>query len=105
MHAPLSLYAELEKLRDYWQPALFKQGDFGFRLVKFAGDFEWHSHAGSDKVILVLSGEMGVRFADGRDDVRIRAGELFVLSKGVRHQPYAENECAIVLIEQAGKGG
>lgn len=105
MYLPISLQAELEKLQTYWQPALFEQGDFGFRLVKFAGDFEWHSHEGSDKVILVLSGEMGIRFADGRDDVRIRAGELCVLPKGVCHQPYAESECSIVLIEQAGKGG
>lgn len=47
---------------------------------------------------------MGVRFDDGRPEVRIRAGELFVLPKGVRHQPHAERECGIVLIERAGLG-
>ncbi|PJK09966.1 cupin [Lysobacteraceae bacterium NML08-0793] len=104
MQTPLNLNTELEKLHEYWKPQVFSQGDFGFRLVKFAGDFEWHRHAGSDKIILVVSGDMGVRFDDGRPEVRIRAGELFVLPKGVRHQPHAERECSIVLIERAGLG-
>lgn len=97
MKTPLNLNAELEKLHEHWKPRIFSQGDFGFRLVKFTGDFEWHRHADSDKIILVVNGEMGVRFDDGRDDVRIHAGELFVLPKGLRHQPYAKNECGIEL--------
>lgn len=104
MQTPLDLHAELAKLEKYWQPLILNQGDFAFRLVKFAGDFEWHSHEGSDKIILVINGDMGVRFDDDRPDVRIRAGELFVLPKGVRHQPYAVRECSIVLIERAGLG-
>ncbi|MDO4725112.1 MAG: cupin domain-containing protein [Comamonadaceae bacterium] len=103
MHAPISLQATLAQLHEHWKPLILNCGDFGLRFVRFAGDFEWHSHAHSDKAVLVLSGEMGIRFKHAAP-VRIGAGELFVLPKGVEHQPYAEQECAIVLIEQAGRG-
>ncbi|PAT33718.1 cupin [Vandammella animalimorsus] len=101
--APISLQETLAQLREHWKPLILNRGDFGLRFVRFVGDFEWHSHAHSDKAVLVLSGEMGIRFKDAAP-VRIRAGELFVMPKGVEHQPHAEQECAIVLIERAGQG-
>ncbi|WP_238944684.1 cupin domain-containing protein [Allofranklinella schreckenbergeri] len=104
MHAPISLHGMLAQVAGHWQPHILHCGDFGLRFVRFAGDFEWHRHAHSDKAVLVLSGEMGIRFEGGAEPVRIRAGELFVLPKGVLHQPYAERECGIVLLELAGRG-
>lgn len=100
----ISLTEQLAKITKHWQPVVINQGDFGFRLVKFVGDFEWHKHEHSDKAILVLAGEMGVKFLDDTPDVMIKANEIFVLKKGVHHKPFAHQECSIVLIEQAGLG-
>lgn len=105
MQQPFSLTEAFAGLREYWKPLALTHGDFGFRLVRFAGDFEWHRHPESDKAILVMEGEMGIRFDDGSAPVTIKAGELYVLPKGVRHQPYAAQECCVVLIEQAHMGG
>ena len=99
----LDLTTMFANIKEHWQPVIITQGDFGFRLVKFTGEFDWHSHQSSDKIILVVSGEMGICF-DDRDDVVLKAGQMYVLNKGIHHKPYANKECSIVLIEQAGLG-
>jgi hypothetical protein len=32
----------------------------------------------------------------------LRAGQLFVVPRGIEHKPYAERECALLLVEPAG---
>jgi mannose-6-phosphate isomerase-like protein (cupin superfamily) len=34
--------------------------------------------------------------------VTLKAGEMFVVPKGVDHKPYAEIECRAMLVEPAG---
>jgi len=43
---------------------------------------------------------MSIEFRDGKID--LKAGEMFVVPKGVEHKPRAENECKIMLVEPAG---
>ncbi len=74
--------------------------DTHLKLAKIEGEFVWHSHPGTDEVFLVLDGEMTIRFRDG--EVDLRAGELYVVPRGVEHRPVAERECHILLIEPAG---
>ena len=74
--------------------------DYHFKLVKFQGDFVWHSHADTDEAFIVIEGQMSIDFRDGRVD--LKAGEMFVVPKGVEHKPFAERECKIMLIEPAG---
>jgi len=45
-------------------------------------------------------GEMSIEFRDGK--VKLKAGEMFVVPKGLEHKPFAENECRIMLVEPAG---
>lgn len=74
--------------------------DYEFKLVKLAGEFVWHSHANTDEVFIVLDGEMTIQLRDG--DARLRAGEMFVVPKGVEHKPSAAAECHVMLVEPAG---
>ncbi len=74
--------------------------DYHFKLVKFKGDFVWHSHDDTDEVFIALDGEMSIEFRDGIVD--LKAGEMFVVPKGVEHKPLAERECKIMLVEPAG---
>ena len=48
----------------------------------------------------MLDGEMSIEFRDGKVD--LRAGELFVVPKGVEHKPSARSECRVMLVEPAG---
>ena len=65
--------------------------DYHFKIVKFQGEFVWHSHDDTDEVFIVLDGEMAIAFRDG--SVELKAGEMFVVPKGAAHKPFADKEC------------
>ena len=92
---------KLAKFNDHWSPRIIAEmNDNQFKLVKIEGDFVWHDHPDTDETFMVLSGEMVIAFRDGR--VRLSAGEMFVVPKGVEHKPFAERECRIMLVEPSG---
>ncbi len=100
-YTPISLQEKLSKFSDHWSPKIIAQmNDYHFKLVKFKGDFVWHSHDDTDEVFIALDGEMSIEFRDGKVD--LKAGEMFVVPKGVEHKPLAERECKIMLVEPAG---
>jgi mannose-6-phosphate isomerase-like protein (cupin superfamily) len=74
--------------------------DYQFKLVKLKGDFVWHDHRDTDETFIVLEGELRIDFRDGT--VRVAAGEMFVVPKGVEHKPFAEKEVKLLLIEPRG---
>ena len=100
-YTAINLKNKLTKFSENWSPKIIAQmNDYHFKLVKFQGDFVWHNHTQTDEVFMVLKGEMGIEFRDGK--VTLRTGEMFVVPKGAEHKPFAEKECHILLIEPAG---
>jgi len=100
-YSPINLEEKLDKFADHWAPKIIAQmNDYHFKLVKFQGDFVWHSHADTDEVFITLDGEMSIEFRDGKVD--LKAGEMFVVPRGVEHKPFAKEECKIMLVEPAG---
>jgi mannose-6-phosphate isomerase-like protein (cupin superfamily) len=98
---PINLQEKLSKFADHWKPKIIAQmNDYHFKLVKFKGDFVWHSHDDTDEVFIVLGGEMSIAFRDGCID--LKAGEMVVVPKGVEHKPSAEKECQAMLVEPSG---
>lgn len=98
---PINLKEKLSKIADHWEPKIIGQmNDYHFKLVKFQGDFVWHSHNDTDEVFIVLDGEMSIAFRD--EFIDLKAGEMVVVPKGVEHKPSAENECQAMLVEPAG---
>ena len=61
--------------------------------MKLQGDFIRHDHQNTDETIIVIEGDLRIDFRNGA--VHIRAGEMFVVPKGVEHKPYAENEVKV----------
>jgi mannose-6-phosphate isomerase-like protein (cupin superfamily) len=74
--------------------------DYQFKLVKLQGEFVWHDHKDTDEVFLVLEGEMEIGFRDRT--VTVRAGEMFVVPRGVEHITRAVRECHALLVEPRG---
>jgi mannose-6-phosphate isomerase-like protein (cupin superfamily) len=86
---------------EQWQPKVVAEmNDYQFKVVKLQGDFIWHSHADTDEAFLVIDGELRIDLCDGA--VKIGAGEMYVVPKGVEHKPYAESEVKLLLIEPRG---
>jgi len=99
--AAISFKQKLTKFSDHWAPRIIAQmNDYHFKLVKIQGDFVWHRHAETDEVFVVLDGTMTIELRDGH--VSLRAGEMFVVPKGVEHKPFAVHECSLLLVEPAG---
>ena len=97
----INLRDKLGKFSDHWSPKVIAEmNDYQFKLVKIQGDFVWHNHADTDEVFIVLEGSMRIEFEDG--EVELSEGEMYVVPKGVRHKPQAEEECKVMLVEPRG---
>lgn len=97
----INLAEKLSQFSEHWTPKVVAQmNDYQFKVVKIQGDFVWHSHADTDETFIVLEGQLRIDFRDGA--VRLSAGELYVVRKGVEHKPYAEHEVKLMLIEPTG---
>jgi len=100
-YTPINFRNKLNLFTDHWSPKIIAQmNDYQFKLVKFQGNFVWHSHEDTDETFIVIEGQMGIDFRDGR--MTLNAGEMYVVPKGIEHKPFAEAECKIMLIEPAG---
>ena len=92
---------KLSGFSEHWSPRVIAEmNDYQFKLVKLQGEFVWHQHADTDEVFIVLDGEMAIEFRDGR--VTLKAGEMFVVPRGVEHKPVAMEECRVMLVEPRG---
>ncbi|MCP3953213.1 MAG: cupin domain-containing protein [Desulfobacterales bacterium] len=92
---------KLARFNEHWSPKIVAEmNDYQFKLVKIQGDFVWHDHPDTDETFVVLSGEMMIKFRDGR--VHLSAGEMFVVPRGMEHKPSAVKECRILVIEPCG---
>ncbi|MBV7582552.1 cupin domain-containing protein [Pseudomonas sp. PDM33] len=98
---PINLQDKLGRISETWQPRVIAEmNDYQLKVVKLQGDFVWHSHADTDETFIVLDGELRIDFRDG--PLTLRAGELYVVPRGVEHKPYAEHEVQLMLIEPRG---
>jgi mannose-6-phosphate isomerase-like protein (cupin superfamily) len=97
----INLGEKLAKISEHWSPRVVAEmNDYQFKVVKLQGEFVWHDHKDTDEVFLVLDGEMEIGFRDRT--VSLKAGELFVVPKGVEHITRAAVECHALLIEPRG---
>jgi len=101
MQDTVNLQAKLAQFSEHWSPRSVAQlNDFDVMVVKVKGEFVWHKHDETDDFFLVLAGKLVIRLRDR--EVELGPGELFVVPRGVEHQPYAEEETHLLLIEPTG---
>ena len=99
MSEVISLGTAAEKLSDYWSPHVVGSVDDSYvKVAKVKGSLTWHSHELEDELFLVLKGRLRIELEDRA--VELKEGDMFVVPKGVRHNPVAEEECHILLIER-----
>ena len=86
-------------LTELWSPRVVAEVDDAYvKVAKVHGSLAWHSHDDEDELFLVLEGRLRIEMDD--HVVELGEGELFVVPRGVRHNPVAENECLLLLIER-----
>jgi mannose-6-phosphate isomerase-like protein (cupin superfamily) len=95
---PVNLLEKFGKIHDYWNPRLLGElNNFAVKAVKLKGGFVWHHHDDEDELFLVVKGTLKMRFRDR--DVLVREGEFLIVPHGIEHQPVAEEEVHLILLE------
>ena len=86
-------------LTELWSPRVIAELDDSFvKVTKVHGTLAWHSHDAEDELFYILKGSLTIEME--KETVVLREGDAFVVPKGVRHNPIAEHECHVMLIER-----
>ncbi len=99
MPEPVSPARIAAALAEHWSPRVIGEVDDAYvKVAKVLGTLGWHSHAGEDELFLILDGHLRIEMEQGT--VELDRGDLFIVPKGVRHNPVAERECLVMLVER-----
>jgi mannose-6-phosphate isomerase-like protein (cupin superfamily) len=94
--SPRGIAASLTEL---WSPRIVAELDDSYvKVAKVQGTLAWHAHDDEDELFFVLAGTLRIEMEDR--SVVLHEGDTFVVPCGVRHNPVAEQECLIMLIER-----
>ena len=86
-------------LTEFWSPRVIAELDDNYvKVARIDGVFGWHAHPDEDELFLILKGHLRIELEDSA--VELDEGEIFVVPKGVRHNPVALQECHVLLIEK-----
>jgi len=88
-----------ESLAELWSPRVVGELDDSYvKVAKVRGTFGWHNHEHEDELFFILKGRLRIEMESG--SAVLDEGEMFIVPKGVQHNPVAEQECLIMLIER-----
>lgn len=86
-------------LTELWSPRVIAELDDNYiKVAKVQGSLAWHRHEGEDELFFVLEGQFRLEFEHGM--VELGPGQMHVVPKGVLHNPIAEQQCLLMLIER-----
>lgn len=90
---------ELHQVDAHWTPRVVgKVNDQYVKVAKLLGELVWHAHDAEDEMFLVVSGTLRIQLPDDQEVV-LTPGQFYVVPRGVQHNPVADEEVEIVLIE------
>ncbi|GLQ99146.1 cupin domain-containing protein [Dyella mobilis] len=100
MLAVQNLLDAFERVTEHWSPKVIgKVNDQLLKAAKIKGELVWHAHDHEDELFHIVKGSMRIELEDGV--VELREGDFLTIPKGVRHNPVADEECWVLLIEPA----
>jgi len=93
-----NLESEFEHLEGYWSPRIVDQvNDQYVKVAKLKGELTWHKHDDEDELFYVFKGNLKIQYENG--EIELGPGDLHVVPRNTMHNPVAEQECWICLIE------
>ena len=84
MSSKINLADKLNSFAETWVPKVVGElNGQHVKVVKFEGEYVWHSHEHEDELFLVLAGSIRILLRDG--EVVLGPGELYIVPHGVGH--------------------
>ena len=96
---PTRITDELALVTAHWTPRVVgRVNDQYIKVAKLLGELVWHAHDEEDELFLIVYGTLRIQL-EGDREVVLSPGQFYVVPKGVQHNPVADEEVGIVLIE------
>jgi quercetin dioxygenase-like cupin family protein len=93
------LHTCFNSITEHWSPKVVAQVNNQYvKIAKVCGQLIWHNHETQDELFYVVKGHLRIEY-EGARAVELPEGSMHVVPRGVMHNPVAEQECWIVLIE------
>lgn len=95
-----NILAECASLTEFWFPKVI--GEVNGQLLKVAklkGQLVWHSHENEDELFYIVKGQLRIELEG--DVLNLSQGDFATIPKATMHNPVADEECWILLIEPA----
>lgn len=97
----INLTDKLAQIREHWRPKIVGElNGQEVKLVKFKGEFVWHSHEREDELFLGVAGRFRVEFRDRV--VELGPGDMIIVPRGIEHRTLAQEEAHVLIFEPAG---
>jgi len=94
----LNLLEELNLVTEYWSPRIVASvNDQYVKVAKLKGTLVWHKHDNEDELFQIIKGELTIEYEN--NSVHLKEGDIHVVPAGTMHNPVADEECWIMLIE------
>ena len=95
----LSPHLVASQLSEFWSPRVVAEVDDVYvKVAKVKGTLTWHAHDTEDELFYILKGRLRIEME--KQTVELSEGDVYVVPKGVRHNPVAEEECHVMLVER-----
>ncbi len=73
--------------------------DFVIRAIACKGEHHWHDHEHEDEGFLVIKGSIVMQ--TDQETITLNEGDGYVVPRGVKHCPVAQERAIVLLIEPA----
>lgn len=98
MSAHSGLAEALQSVDDHWSPkAVGRVNDQYVKVAKLLGQLAWHKHDDEDEMFYIVKGHLRIEYEGSH--VELNEGEFHIVPKNTMHNPVADEECWIALIE------
>jgi quercetin dioxygenase-like cupin family protein len=91
----------IESITEPWKTSVLAEANgFQMKIAMAHGEFPWHVHDNQDELFHCVKGTFTIEL-EVADNVTLRPGDVFVVPKGTRHRPVAEEPAVTLLFEPA----
>jgi mannose-6-phosphate isomerase-like protein (cupin superfamily) len=94
----INVREKLSLFDETWAPKIIGEvNDTLIKVVKFQGEYSWHSHEKEDELFWAIDGRFRIELRD--KTLELREGDLVIIPHGVEHKPVADELAQAVVIE------